>query len=670
MVFPCSAFPLFLIYWTKWLSATQICLLFSGRFLPMDFCLVNNIFLRSARLARRTAQPLSKWFLAVFMVYALTACGNERIFSALPDETGEFYSSGEFSSGGFSSTGSNDSGENLKLQADFETFCTDLFKKKMEASSTLDLHYTLLHPENYGIDAGGAALGTYKLSELMKNNHELHDLKEKLSEFDPDSLSTDQKILYDSLAAMIDTGLMAEGLELYEQPLAPTIGIQAQLPILLAEYSFHSLQDVEDYLALLSQLDAYYGDILFFEEQKADAGLGPSDASIDRIIESCRSYLIDPENNFLTETFDLRLDVLSADISLSEQQKSDLRSRHLAAVRDSFLPAYRRLIDGLTALKGRGINEGGLAGLRYGKRYYEYLLKSGPGLSYHNIEELRSALSARMEKDLETISSLSKKAKTDVSFRLTDPAEILTDLQTQMEADFPALPDSCRHYGIRYVPAQLEDTLSPAFYLTAPLDDPAQNVIYINNGSTSAADELYPTLAHEGFPGHLFQTVYFREHTKNPLASLLTCSGANEGWATYVEHLSYFYDNGLSKEDSAYQSAMRSFSLCFHSLLDIGINYDGWSKDQAAAFVRTCFDADNALVSELWQTMIDNPANYLEYAGGFVEIMEMREEAEKMLGSRFSAKEFHRFLLDLGPVPFSVTRKYFKTWLDYTNALP
>lgn len=549
------------------------------------------------------------------------------------------------------------------LQADFETFCTDLFKKEMEVSGTLDLHYTLLHPENYGIDAEDATLGTYRLSELIKSNHEIHDLKEKLSEFDPHMLSDDQQILYDSLSERIETGLMAEGLELYDQPLAPTIGIQAQLPILLAEYSFHSLQDVEDYLTLLSQLDSYYGDILYFEEQKAAAGLGPSDASIERILESCQSYLIDPVNNFLTETFDTRLNSLSTDISLSEQQKNNFRSRHLEVIKNSFLPAYRHLIDGLSGLKGRGINEGGLCGFRNGRRYYEYLLRSGPGLSY-NIEELKAALSDRMQKDLETISSLSKKTGPDLSFRLTDPPAILSDLQTQMSGDFPVLSEASKKYEIRYVPAQLESTLSPAFYLTAPLDDPTKNVIYINNGSTSAKDELYPTLAHESFPGHLYQTVYFREHTRNPLAALLTCSGANEGWATYVEQLSYFYDNGLSEENSAYQAAMRSFSLCFHSLLDIGINYDGWSKDRAAAFVRTCFDADDALVEELWQTMIDNPTNYLEYAGGYVEIMEMREEAAKKLGNRFSAKEFHKFLLDLGPVPFSVTRKYFKLWLQ------
>lgn len=624
----------------------------------MNFFLSTNISLRSSQPARRLSGSLLKWFLAIFVVYTITACGKERIFSAIPKETGEFYSSGNLSS-----AASDGSRENLMLQADFETFCTDLFKKEMEVSGTLDLHYTLLHPENYGINAEDASLGTYRLSELIKNSHEIHDLKEKLSEFDPHMLSDDQQILYDSLSERIETGLMAEGLELYDQPLAPTIGIQAQLPILLAEYSFHSLQDVEDYLTLLSQLDSYYGDILYFEEQKAAAGLGPSDASIERILESCQSYLIDPVNNFLTETFDTRLNSLSTDISLSEQQKNNFRSRHLEVIKNSFLPAYRHLIDGLSGLKGRGINEGGLCGFRNGRRYYEYLLRSGPGLSY-NIEELKAALSDRMQKDLETISSLSKKTGPDLSFRLTDPPAILSDLQTQMSGDFPVLSEASKKYEIRYVPAQLESTLSPAFYLTAPLDDPTKNVIYINNGSTSAKDELYPTLAHEGFPGHLYQTVYFREHTRNPLAALLTCSGANEGWATYVEQLSYFYDNGLSEENSAYQAAMRSFSLCFHSLLDIGINYDGWSKDRAAAFVRTCFDADDALVEELWQTMIDNPTNYLEYAGGYVEIMEMREEAEKKLGNRFSAKEFHKFLLDLGPVPFSVTRKYFTLWLQ------
>ena len=110
-------------------------------------------------------------------------------------------------------------------------------------------------------------------------------------------------------------------------------------------------------------------------------------------------------------------------------------------------------------------------------------------------------------------------------------------------------------------------------------------------------------------------------------------------------------------------SILRSFSLCAYSLLDIGVHYDGWSKEQAARFIRTWFEAGDSAVDSLWQTIVSSPANYLEYAGGYVEIMEMRAEAEAALGPRFSEKDFHTFLLDLGPVPFSVTRKYFSMWL-------
>lgn len=589
--------------------------------------------------------------ISFFLLFSMTACRNDSFAPSIQGESGEFFSSGDIPLE-----------SHPEMQENFETFCTDLFRKELEVSSTLDLHYTLLHPEAYNIHQEHAALGTYSLSGLIQNIQDVRDLKKQLAAFDRDFLTEDEKLLFDALTESAESSLLFDGLELYGQPLAPTIGIQAQLPILLAEYSFHSVQDVEDYLSLLSQLDAYFKEILTFEKQKADAGLGPSDVTIDRIIDSCNSYLIDPEHNFLTETFASRLQSLETSVPLSAQQKEDFTNRHLLTIRDSFLPAYQHMIEELAALKGRGINDRGLAGFRYGKQYYESLVRS-MGLSYH-IEGLRSALSDRMNCDLETISALSKKTDLSSHFHLTDSSAILSDLQKQMRRDFPALENGHDTYEIRNVPESLEQTLSPAFYLTAPVDAPDQNVIYINNGSTDASENLYPTLAHEGFPGHLYQTVYFREHMKHPLSALFTSSAANEGWATYVEQLSYLYDNGLSKKDGMYQAAMRSFSLCFHSLLDIGIHYDGWTKEEAADFIRTYFEADDALIEELWQTIIDNPANYLEYAGGYVEIMEMREEAQKTLGDHFSARDFHKFLLDLGPVPFSVSRKYFPVWLS------
>ena len=544
-----------------------------------------------------------------------------------------------------------------------------MFQKELAETDTLDLHYTLLHPNDYGITPGEVTLGTISLEEMVQNHTRIKGLRSQLITFDYEKLTADQQLTYDALLETLNTTLLSEGLELYDQPLAPTIGVQAQLPILLAEYSFHSTQDIEDYLSLLSQMDRYYGELLEFEQQKTAAGLGPSDATIDAIIQSCESYLIDPEHNFLTETFETRIADLESTTGqpLTSEQKRDLTTRHTTIIRDHFIPAYQSLIDGLSALKGRGINDGGLANFKHGKSYYEYLLKCGPGLSY-TVPELKIALLTRIQKDLDAVNRLYQQYPdlndriASARFSLSDPTQILEDLKTQMAPDFPVLTDCA--YDINYVPNHLEDCLSPAFYLTAPLDDPNQNVIYINNGYEDSTSGLYTTLAHEGFPGHLYQTVYDRTNTSIPLISLLGCSGANEGWATYVENYACTLDNGLPDGVGEYQALSRSFSLCVHGLMDIGINYDGWTKERAAKFVRTYYEIDDAAIDRLWQTMIDTPTNYLEYCGGYVEIMEMREQAEAALDTEFSPMEFHRFLLDIGPVPFPVIRKYFDAWLS------
>ncbi|MCI8453474.1 MAG: DUF885 domain-containing protein [Lachnospiraceae bacterium] len=593
---------------------------------------------------------------AVFFLYLtvltlfLCSCGRERLdVSGTGGQTGEFYSS-----------------DQPAAQTAFSDFCTRVFREEMEGAPTLDLHFSLLHPERYGIQTEEVSLGTVSLTGMIAANEDRKALRAELLKFQPEELEKRQRILYDALLETLDASLLGEGLELYEQPLAPTIGVQAQLPILLAEYTFTSQKDVEDYLSLLSQLDGYYEQILVFERQKADAGLAPSDASIDAIIASCESYLIDPEENFLTETFETRLERLLGTGEDSEELKSALRGRHVAAIREHFLPAYENLITGMTALKGRGIRDGGLCQLADGRKYYEYLLRSGPGLSY-SVPALKKALAAQMEEDLTAISRLFSENPsldaTDSDFSLSDPQKILDDLKVQMAGEFPTGPDC--NYEIRYVPKYLEGSLSPAFYLTAPMDDLNQNVIYINGGYS---DGLYTTLAHEGFPGHLYQTVYARSHAAHPLESVLSCSGANEGWATYVENCACLFDNGLPDGVGEYRARARSFSLCVHGLLDIGIHYDGWTMEQAKEFITTYFQADDTVVQELWQTMIDNPTNYLEYCGGYVEIMEMRRMAELQLGERFSPLEFHRFLLDIGPLPFPVIRNYFSEWLEASKA--
>lgn len=126
--------------------------------------------------------------------------------------------------------------------------------------------------------------------------------------------------------------------------------------------------------------------------------------------------------------------------------------------------------------------------------------------------------------------------------------------------------------------------LSPAFYLIPPIDDTAHNVIYINPASNYNALELYTTLAHEGYPGHLYQTVTFEEHNTEPLRSILSFGGYTEGWATYVEMYSFSTWAENPTLASLYQKD-RSLMLGIASLLDIGIHYHGYSRSQVAQFL-------------------------------------------------------------------------------------
>lgn len=553
--------------------------------------------------------------------------------------------------------------ESLTAQKDFDALTEQLFQERAIQSS-LSLHYSMADPAAYGITEYPITYGDFN-SQIMKD--ELQNMKaEKLAldAIDVNLLTDDQQLTYRILAESYQTELAAEGLELYYQPLAPTIGFQAQLPVLLAEYAFYSERDVEEYLDLLAQTDEYFSQILAFEEEKAAAGLFMTDECLDEVLSSCDAYLLPPERNFLSETFTERL---AAVPGLTEEEIAGYTAQNLTVLGENFVPAYQLLVDGLTALRGTGTNDKGLYYDPKGKEYYEYLVRSATGTTYESIDLLRDAIEDQMDADLMNISRLLKENPdvasqlTDYSFTKKEPAQILDSLIGQIDADFPALGENS--YTIKYVPEALEASLSPAFYLTPPMDRYESNTIYINR-SFSTDDNLFPTLAHEGYPGHLYQTVYFSSNCSDNLRKLLSFSSYSEGWAFYVETYSYSLDNGLNPQISQILASNSSSSLALHAILDLYINYYGWTKEQVGDYMKQYYDLDGTdVIDSIYTTLVANPTNYLEYYVGYLEILNMRNTAQKELGDDFNLKEFHTFLLDMGPAPFTVIEPYFKTWL-------
>ena len=307
-----------------------------------------------------------------------------------------------------------------------------------------------------------------------------------------------------------------------------------------------------------------------------------------------------------------------------------------------------------------------MCGFPQGKEYYEYLVRMSTGTSYASVDELTDAVTRRIDEDAAAMANeLTAELYLEMlsySFSETEPDAILADLKVQTKQEFPELPEcSCT---IKAVPEALELSLSPAFYLTPPMDRFQDNVIYINGSEEYADTPLYTTLAHEGYPGHLYQTVYFSSVCDDPIRHLLSFPAYTEGWATYVEFQSYFFDNGLSPELQNLLMRNQAVTLGIHALLDLNINYYGWTRDQTAAFLEETYGiTDRETSDRMFDAMVDNPSNYLEYYVGWLEIQQMREQAEETLGSSFDPMEFHTFLLDLGPAPFTVIRAHFQSWL-------
>lgn len=544
----------------------------------------------------------------------------------------------------------------------FRSFTRKVFQKEV-SGSLLSLHYSLAHPEKENIDRPAPTLGT--VTSDMTDTYQLcRDYISKLKSFSYSELSRENRLTLDMLLLCFDTQLSLEGQELLEEMLSPSLGIQAQLPVLLAEYAFYEDQDISDYLNLLTSIEPYFDSILQFEEEKAAAGLFMSDKTLERILEQCRAFIQNPESNYMLEVFSEKLKDYG---KFSPEDQKELEEQHKNILLNKVIPAYQKLMSGLESLKGSGASSRGLAHFPGGQEYYEYLLKSQVG-AYTSVEQIRQRLTAQLEEDLGTI-RLMLKEQPSLLRKLTDgtdlssisPQNTLELLSRNIQKDFPALGET--DYEVRYVHESMEDYLSPAFYLTPPLDTGSPNVIYINRASSGSNLELFTTLAHEGFPGHLYQTVYFASCRPDDIRYLFSSGGYVEGWATYIESYAYQYAADLMNDSAAADLTRlawlnRSVNLCLYSLMDIGIHYQGWTQAVTERLLNSMGITDASAAAEIYQYIVETPANYLKYYWGYLNFLDLKNEKETTLGDDFNLKEFHRQILEIGPVQFPVLEKY------------
>lgn len=531
----------------------------------------------------------------------------------------------------------------------FRTFTRSLFQTEVSAN-TISLHYTLRSPSDYGIADIPATYGSLS-SDPVAAKASVRNVLSSLQEFDPDTLSSENALTFKILDTYLKNASTGTDYLLYQEPLGPVSGIHTQLPVLLSEYSFYDTQDVETYLALLKETPSYFDSVIRFEQKKAASGLFMPDYQADSVLDTCQSFIDMGKENYLVSTFNER--IASLDL-LPENKKDSFQKENMKLVTEEIYPAYQNLITAIKSLKGKGTNKQGLSHFPYGKKYYEYLVRQTTGCN-ESISRLRLMTRAQILEDLNAMQKVlfpADAALTQASvLEQTSPDSMLDDLRSKITDTFPEIPDV--DFQVKYVPESMQDYLSPAFYMIPAIDNLTENVIYINNGQTASGLNLYTTLAHEGYPGHLYQTVYFSASEPDPIRSILDFGGYVEGWATYAEMMSY-YLAPLPKTEASLLQKNSSVILGLYALADMGIHYDGWSVTDTVRFFSDYGINDPNAVQSVYKLIIGSPANYLKYYIGYLKFYELKKEMADALGNQFSQKEFHRAVLDVGPAPFEI----------------
>ena len=538
-----------------------------------------------------------------------------------------------------------------KSTGSFSEFCTTLFREEMK-SNTMNLHFTLKDPKAAGIDSYEITLGSLSGDSPHNQARQLKKLSEELKKYSHRSLKGKDRLTCRLLSDYISRQQNLAAYPYYDEPLTPSGGVTSQLPVLLAEYTFRNTRDIKDYLGLLSQMDTYFSGILDYEQKKADAGLFMSDEACLKVIEGCEVFTEHPDDNFLIDTFSNRLNAMDG---LTDTQKNTYLKQHSKVLSDHVIPAYSQMIKGLTMLLGRGHNNWGLCNFPEGKAYYEAVVSADTGCD-DSVEDLFSQIAKARREDLTFCQNLleknpklaSQSPKPDAA--LKEENAMLSRLQKEILTNFPAPPQT--EVEICHVDPALSEYLAPAFYITAPIDDISHNRIYINDAKNDTDIYYFTTLAHEGYPGHLYQTICTSSYGAPEVRSLLNYPGYTEGWATYTEMQAFYYA-GLDPDLASLLQHNQAATLSLYATADIGIHYFGWEKEKNAAFWSEYGVDDTATVKRITDLILEEPGNYLKYYVGYLKFRQMREQLA-LENKSFSVSAFHEAILRTGPSPFSV----------------
>ena len=549
-------------------------------------------------------------------------------------------------------------------QKKFDRFLNSCFRE-YAAENTVTLHFKLSNPSAYGIKTPvSPTYGDLSSDALKKNCSRSKELLQKLYTFPTSSLTKKQKLTWQIFQDYLNESIMNEKYILYSSPLG-TNGLQSEIPVTLSEYRLDNEKDIKDYLSLVNQVPELFTQILDFEQERRNAGIiSPSFVISDTIDQIDQFLNASEENNLLIQSFEERLAEVEP---LSKDQKASYIANNRLLVTNKVLPAYKSLKTSLQAYTNDSKNTSSkerLCEYKNGQDYYKFLLMSNVGTDF-SPEDCITILESQLKNTVKDISSLTTKNKDlyteylSATPALSAPKEIMNTLKNDSLIDFPEIKNiSCQ---LKNVPDALSGTSACAIYLVPPIDSTKDNIIYINKSRVDS-NELFSTLAHEGYPGHLYQTNYFLTTNPSPLRTFLHCAGYDEGWGTYAQLYSYNFIEFKNVDEQTTKQLRQLYrdndllSLSLSSLCDLYVNYKNYDENALANYLQT-YGIDKDSAQNLYRYVIENPTTYLSYSIGCYELDQLKQTMSDSLGKAFKISDFHEAVLNVGSCNFSILRQ-------------
>ncbi len=540
-----------------------------------------------------------------------------------------------------------------KGSEEFSLFADELVPE-LVGNESMDINFLFNDPAASGIDVEEYKLDYTTQEEYEDSIEESKAILEELKTFDYDALNEDQQLTHDVLEETLALSVEREDMYfLSTNYLDVNNGVPQNLSLHLYFYNIHTQLDLDSFIAILQSTPSVFKEYVAFEQVRQEEGFGLSKTYMNDVMEQIQTF-IDGNHDYVIEGANAQIDALTF---LDDAQKQEAKQAVLMAYQDNFIPAYHTLLEDLKNIEIKTEDENAsLADYEGGKDYYALKIKEYTG--FEDVEEYRTYLEeVKNEAIDELIALIMENPDIDLEQDLTavpyttiqDINELISFFQTTVEEndEYPLL-DSLE-FNMVELPESLREIIqASAMYFLSPIDQVDAQERLVLNGTFSPSD--YGTVAHEGYPGHMYQHNYAKQAGHHPIRLLLANLGYSETWATYVAHDMNRYSDEPVMAKLVEINDLLTYAYILE--LDLNIHYDNATKEEVLTTFENEFGLTGDDAEEQYHQLLENPGVFIPYYGYYYRFLDLQEDVIEMLGDEYDAKEFHTLILDLGGLSY------------------